>query len=108
MSFCHLCSHLVRIQIEGAQQAAQLGNLEQIDAFEALVVLEEPLPTQVEVHLQAEGISVPAYVELCRRRQTDFEAVLIFRDGFQWSPEVWKPDHLYRLENKAKGAAGAH
>lgn len=107
MSFRHMCSHLVRVQIEGAAQAAQAGNLEQIDAYEAVVSLEEPLPTQVEVLLQAEGVSVPAYVELCRRRETEFEAVLIFRDGYKWSPEVWEPDHLYRIEGRAKGAAGA-
>lgn len=108
MSLRHLCSHLVTIQIEGAVQPAQSANLEQIDSFEAVVATEEPLPTQVEVQLQAEGISAPAYVELCRRREADYEAVLIFRDGFRWSPELWAPDHLYRLGGKVAGAAGAH
>jgi len=106
MPFRHLCSHLVRIQIDGAHQPPLAGNLEQIDAFEAVVATEEALPTQVEVVLQAEGLAAPAYVELCRRRETDYEVVLIFRDGFRWSPELWTPDHLYTPRRQAKAAAG--
>ncbi len=108
MPFRHLCSHLVRIRIDGAQQPAQSGNLEQIDAFEAVVATEEAVPTQVEVVLEADGLAAPAYAELCRRREADFEVVLMFRDGYRWSPELWTPDHLYAPQRSAKAAVGRH
>ena len=105
MAVRYLCSHLVRVLIDGSTQPGRTANLEQIDPFEAVVALEEPLPTQVEVSLRSGAVAIPAYVDLCRRRETDYEAVLVFRDGYRWSPELWAPDHLLSVGAKTRAAS---
>ena len=44
----------------------------------------------------------------CRARENDFLLELKFEEGCRWSPDVWKPDHLYspsKQRLKAKRAA---
>ncbi len=108
MAVRYLCSQLVRIWIDGSAQPARPAILEQIDPFEAVVALEDPLPTQVDVSLRGGPVAIPAYVELCRRRETDYEAVLVFRDGYRWSPELWTPDHLLPVAAKTRAASSGH
>ncbi|MBI1353041.1 MAG: hypothetical protein GC160_01760 [Acidobacteria bacterium] len=103
----HLCSHLLEIFIEGQSQLPGVVNLEQIGPNDAIVASEQALPTHAEVILRTEGFTAPASVEVCFRRETDYEALLVFRDGFRWSAEAWTPDHLFRVEQIAKGAAGS-
>jgi hypothetical protein len=101
-----LCSHLVRLRIEGAERPPEWANLEEIDAFGAVVAAEQAWPTAVEIRIEADGLSAPAYIQSCRERETDFALTVEFVAGFRWSSETWKPDHLYEPRAKAKGAAG--
>jgi hypothetical protein len=99
-----LCSHLVRLRVDGAERPAEWGNLEEIDAFGAVVASERAWPTQVEVRIEAQGFDAPGYIQSCRRRETDFLLTIEFVEGFRWSEAAWKPDHLFAPPGKAKGA----
>jgi hypothetical protein len=99
-----LCSHLVRLSIVGAARPGEWANLEEIDAFGAVIAAQQSWPTQVEVLIEAEGLRAPAYIQICREREGDFALTVEFVEGFRWSEELWKPDHAYAPPAKAKGA----
>ena len=99
-----MCSHLVRLRAEGASRPPEWANLEEIDAFGAVVAAQQAWPTQIEVRIQAEGFDAPAYIQSCREREGDFALTVEFRSGFRWSEQKWKPDHAYDPPAKAKGA----
>lgn len=99
-----LCSHLVRLRIDGAARRPKWANLEEIDAFGAVAAVPEPWPTQVVVRIQAKGLDAPGFIQSCHERDNDFALTIEFVDGFRWSAEDWKPDHLYAPPAKAKRA----
>ena len=83
-----LCSHLVRLRIEGAERPPEWANLEEIDAFGAVLAAQQPWPTQVEIWIEAEGLRAPAYIRTCRPREEDFALTVEFLAGFRWSEEL--------------------
>lgn len=99
-----LCSHLVRLRIDGAVRPAEWANLEEIDAFGASVAAPQALPTQVAVWILAKGFEAPGFIQSCRERENDFALTIEFAEGFRWSEELWRPDHLFAPGAKAKGA----
>ena len=99
-----LCSHLVRLRIDGAVRPAEWVNLEEIDAFGAVVASPQPFPTQVEVRILAKGFEAPGFIQRCREREEDFALTIEFVGGFRWSEELWRPEHMFAPGAKAKGA----
>ena len=99
-----LCSHLVRLRVDGSEREPEWANLEEIDAFGAVLAAQRLWPTQVEVRIEADGFSAPAYVQACRARESDFALTVEFLTGFRWSEELWKPDHAYTPPARAKRA----
>ncbi|MCB1019344.1 MAG: hypothetical protein KDC27_05415 [Acidobacteria bacterium] len=99
-----LCSHLVQVRIDGAERAPEWANLEELDAFGAVLGSEREWPTQVEIVIETEGFRAPAFVQSCRRRETDHALVVEFTGGFRWDPEAWRPDHAYAAPAQTKSA----
>ncbi len=100
-----LCSHLVRLRLEGSAREPEWANLEEIDAFGALVASQIEYPTQIEVRVQAKGLDAPGFIQTCRQRENDFALSIEFVDGFRWSEALWRPDHI--LAPPAEKARGA-
>ncbi|MEZ5366188.1 MAG: hypothetical protein R2748_28585 [Bryobacterales bacterium] len=99
-----LCSHLVHMRIDGAARAPEWANLEELDAFGAVLASERDWPTQIEVVIEAEGFAAPAFVQTCRRRETDYAVTVEFTDGYRWDAQAWQPDHAYAAPSKANSA----
>lgn len=99
-----LCSHLVRLCIDGSARQPEWANLEEIDAYGAVVAAQEPWPTQVVVRIRSKGFDAPGFIQSCRKRESDYVLTIEFVDGFRWSVDAWKPDHLLAPHAKAKGA----
>lgn len=103
-----LCSHLVQLFLDDEPKAGETVLLEDISAEGAGLAVEAPYPKGLRLTIGAAGFQARAVVADCQRRETDFRLEMLFRDGFRWTPSIWKPDHLFRppvLAGKAKGAA---
>lgn len=90
------CSHLVTITGPAASAAAQTVNMENISPGGACIAAEMPFDTGDRLHLQTSGFETVVTVAYCNVREHDFAVGLAFEDGFRWSPDIWKPDHLLR------------
>ena len=89
----YLCSHLVEVTSDGISQTALL---EDIGPGGAGLALDALLKAGTVVEMCAGGFRVRAEVRYGLRRETDFRAGLEFTEGFEWSREVWTPEHLWR------------
>lgn len=88
-----LCSHLIEI-IDASGNSVTV-NLENIGPGGAGIASEAPLDAGEWLQIRARGLEVDVRVAFCNVRENDFAAGLRFENGFQWSPEVWTPDHLF-------------
>ncbi len=91
----YLCSHLVQLHSLGDRSLSQTGLLEEIEATQAWVAVEAAYRVGGHVDLSAEDFQVSAEVVDCRARENDCLLGLQFLLDTVWSPEVWRPDHLY-------------
>ena len=107
-----MCSHLVRLLFLGEPQLSETALLEEIGADCALVAVESAYPIGSVVNITADGLEIRSRVAECRARENDFCLDLRFDEGIRWSPELWRPDHLYlpasasTKNRKAFGAGG--
>ena len=102
-----LCSHLVELVADGGDRQPETVVLEEIAEEEAVAAVEQPLRQGSGVMIRATGLAAHAMVTQCLRRENDFQLEMRFDGGFRWSPEVWRPDHLYRPRPQARQAKGA-
>jgi hypothetical protein len=105
-----LCSHLVQLFLDDEPKAGETVLLEDISAEGAGLAVESPYPKGLRLTIGAGEFEARVVVAECQRRETDFRLETRFRDGFRWTPSVWKPDHLFRPPIpplKAKGATGS-
>jgi len=103
----YLCSHLVQIRLEDHTLSPQAAVLEQIDEETAIFGSETDYPVEIGIVIDAEGLAAPARVVVTRERETDFEIIAQFTQGYRWNKQAWTPDHLLEVtpKHKAKGAA---
>lgn len=107
-----MCSHLVRLVFLGEPQLSETALLEEIGADRALVAVDTAYPAGSVVDVTADGFEIRSRVAACRARDNDFCLDLRFDEGIRWSPELWRPDHLYlpasvaTKKRKAFGASG--
>jgi hypothetical protein len=104
-----LCSHLVRLFLDDEPRTSEIVQLEEISADGVGVAVESVYPKGLRLTIGASGFEARIVVASCQPRETGFRLEARFSDGFRWSPEIWRPDHLFRppsLSPKAKGAAG--
>ena len=91
-----MCSHLVRLVFLGESQLSEMALLEEIAPDRAWVAVETAYPPESAVTISADGFEIRSRVVECRARENDFCLELRFDKGSSWSPELWRPDHLYR------------
>ena len=102
----HLCSHLVRVRVEGSAQDPETAVLEEIDEFGVVFGAERAYPAGAAVRLLAEGLDAPAFISNSLSRETDYAVSAEFRDDYRWTSASWRPDHLFdpRAGRKSKAA----
>jgi len=102
-----LCSQLASLLVDGSSQPAETILVEEIDSFGLLLAAESAYASGIRVTLKAGDFEVSGRIVSSVRRENDFAVALDFADGFRWSPEVFRPEHLYAPppHAKAKGAA---
>ena len=104
-----MCSHLVRLVFLGEPQLSETALLEEIGADRALVAVDTAYPADSVVNITADGLEIRSRVAACRARENDFCLDLRFDEDIRWSPELWRPDHLYlpgSVSPKKRKAAG--
>lgn len=97
-----LCSHLVRLVREDRGGVSQTVLLEEIFPEGATLAAEEFYPAGAAVRIEAEDFKASAAVENCTLREDGYRVEVRFLEGVRWSPERWRPDHLYRPPARAK------
>jgi hypothetical protein len=100
----------VQLFLDDEPKAGETVLLEDISAEGAGLAVESHYPKGLRLTIGAAGFQARVVVSECQRRETDFRLETRFREGFRWTPSVWKPDHLFRPPLpplKVKGAAGA-
>ncbi len=105
-----MCSHLVRLVFLGEPQLSETALLEEIGADRALVAVDTAYPPDSVVTITADSLELRSRVAECRARENDFCLDLRFDEDIRWSPELWRPDHLYlpgSVSPKKRKAAGA-
>ncbi len=105
-----MCSHLVRLVFLGEPQLSETALLEEIDADRALLAVNTAYPADSVVTITADSLELRSRVAECRARENDFYLDLRFDEDIRWSPELWRPDHLYlpgSVSPKKRKAAGA-
>jgi hypothetical protein len=90
------CSHLVTITGPTGNASSQTVNMENISAGGACIAADTPFDIGDRLKLHTEGFETAVTVAYCNVRLDDFAVGLSFENGFRWSPDVWKPDHLLR------------
>ena len=103
-----LCSHLVSFAVSETSAEGGVALIEEISEVGVRFVVEEPIGEGSRAHLRSGAFEVGVAVTGCSVRADDFQVEARFDGGFQWSPEVWSPDHLFRPprpERKARGAS---
>ncbi len=108
MTARYLCSHIVHIRREDPNLNPEPAVLEQIDEQTAVIGSETDYPVEVPIVIEAQNLAAPAQVVVTRERETDFEIIAQFSQGYRWTREAWTPNHLLEVtpRRKAKGASG--
>ncbi len=105
-----MCSHLVRLVFLGESQLSEMALLEEISPDRAVVGVETAYRPESAITITADDFEIRSRVVECRAREKDFCLELRFDQGIRWSPELWRPDHLYlpgSMSTKKKKAFGA-
>lgn len=102
-----LCSQLASLSVDGCSQPAETILIEEIDSFGVLLAADSAYASGIRVTLRADGFKVAGHIVSCVRRENDYAVALDFADGFRWSPEVFRPEHLYAPPSRAKGKGAA-
>jgi hypothetical protein len=69
-------------------------NLENISSAGACIQSECPVPLGAEMTIKFRRRQVSAVVRYCVFREIGYFIGLEFEQGFQWSPEWFRPQHL--------------
>ena len=97
-----LCSHLVKLVREDSGGVSETVLLEEIFPEGAALAAENSYSEGAVVRIETEGFKASAAVEDCTLREDDYRVEVRFLEGLRWSPERWRPDHLYRPPARAK------
>jgi hypothetical protein len=97
-----LCSHLVELVFDSEKLPPRAALLEEIDAQSAAIGVECPYPVGTMLKIKAGDVEIPAQIVVLLPRETDFLIWAQFAAGHSWSPDAWKPDHLYLPPKKKK------
>ena len=87
----YLCSQLVRLQVDGHVQWA---NLEEIWLGGALLECEKPVATGATAKLFSECAALDGHVVKVGNDEFGWQVELAFAEATPWSVEMWRPEHL--------------
>lgn len=91
-----LCADIVEVEWTDDTAELRIANalLEDISPIGLCLQLECMLPAGTAVTLRLKGLSVPATVQYSAWREIGYFTGLVFRAGFRWSRQNFRPQHL--------------
>ena len=103
----YLCSQLVSLEGQERDGLECVVLLEEIHTDRARLAVDQPCPIGECFRITTEGIEIRAVATICMRRETNYLIELRFLDGYRWSPEEWRPQHLFLPRPRSAKAEGA-
>ena len=94
-----MCSDFVQIAWleQTGRRLSFVGVLEDVSPEGLCISLEVPVPVGHAVHLHTKGFEGEAAVQYCELNGYGYQVGLEFKDGYSWSREKWRPQHLTRV-----------
>jgi len=96
----YLCSEIVSIvRLSGRRRMPALdGNLEEIGARRAVILLQDPLPKGMRIRVEVKGCQLVGAVKSCKvDRLLGCFIEIQLESQSQWSEKWFVPQHLFRL-----------
>jgi hypothetical protein len=106
----YLCSELVRVSFRTVRGETRLvvGNLEEICAERAVLLLDVPVSPQTSVWFGARGRRFDTVAESCvHDPPLGFLVSLRFAGRYRWNPADFAPTHMLRVRDAARTADAA-
>jgi hypothetical protein len=106
----YLCSELVRVSFRTVRGETRhvVGNLEEICAERAVVLLDAPVSPQTNLWLGARGRRFGAVVESCVHDPLlGYLLSLRFAGRYRWNPADFEPAHMLRVRDASPTAKAA-
>lgn len=105
-----LCADVVEVSWkDGSRRGQGIGLLEDISQSGACLQMESAIPEGSEIEWDSPYQKFSGVVCYCRYREIGYFVGVKFREGTQWSEEVFLPEHLLdvrRLEKRKPTASG--
>ena len=106
----YLCSELVRVGFRSLRGEARrvVGNLEEISAERAVLLLEVPVPPQTELCFASQGRRFQTVAESCvHDPPLGYIVSLRFAGDYRWNPADFTPAHMLRVRDASRIAEAA-
>jgi len=106
----YLCSELVRVSFRTVRGETRhvIGNLEEICAERAVVLLEAPISPQTNVWFASGGRRFGTVVESCvHDPPLGYMVSLRFAGRYRWNPADFAPAHMLRVRDASPMATAA-
>jgi len=101
-----LCSHLITLSTPTSSADEHSALLEEISSHGMRLAFDERVPEGTTLQIRCGSLEIQTTVVDCRVRTDDFCVEVRFAKDFQWTPDIWAPDHLYRPAARRSKAAG--
>jgi hypothetical protein len=99
-----LCSDLIHLQWRKGKGWTRPANaiLEEISPASACVHSEVPVPANSVVRIRRGDKTIEGTVVNCAFDSIGYFAEIEFNAGFEWSPELFRPEHLFDPQTLAE------
>jgi len=106
----YLCSELVRVSFRTARGETRhvVGNLEEICAERAVLLLDTPVSPQTDLWFASRGRRFGAVAESCvHEPPLGYLVSLRFAGRYRWNPADFTPTHMLRVREASQTAQAA-
>jgi len=106
----YLCSELVRVSFRTAFGTTRqvVGNLEEISAERAVLLLDAPVSPQTTLWFTSHGRRFQTIAESCiDDPPLGYRVSLRFAVGYRWNPANFTPAHMLRVRDASRAEAAA-
>ena len=104
----YLCSQLIEVKPRDGTHPPESYLLEEISPRSVVLSCFRPLQPGTSLLISADGYEAMVTVTKFDVREDGYAVRCDFAHGFEWSPSLWTPAHLYEVKGAPKTkAAGA-
>ncbi len=109
-----LCADLIDVwwTDDAGRISRAVANLEDISSSGVCLQMEEPVATELLLHIRHDSVEFEGRVRYCVYRDTGYFLGVQFEEGFEWDETLFQPKHLLDprsllgLEPKVKRSTG--